>query len=74
MSNDQSKKRKNNTINKIELWNIFDVEIENEQKSKIPLECMYRASGNREMCERCETILSFSDEGFLQIQRDYRSR
>jgi transcription initiation factor TFIIB len=62
--NDRSKKRKPNNINKTELWNIFDNEIEGE-KPKLPLECMYRACGNREMCERCETILAFSEEGFL---------
>lgn len=49
---------------KTELWNIFDQEIENPSKPKIPLECMY-GSGNREFCERCETRLAFSEEGFL---------
>ena len=63
-SNDRSKKRKTNNINKAELWNIFENEIEGE-KPKLPLECIYRACGNREMCERCETILAFSEEGFL---------
>jgi transcription initiation factor TFIIB len=65
MSNDKSKKNKNNKINKKELWNIFDSEIENPDKPKVPLECMYRSCGNREMCESCESILAFSDEGFL---------
>jgi transcription initiation factor TFIIB len=65
MSNDKSKKNKNNKINKKELWNIFDTEIENPDKPKVPLECMYRSCGNREMCESCESILAFSDEGFL---------
>jgi transcription initiation factor TFIIB len=65
MSNDKSKKRKTNTVDKKELWNIFDSEIENPNKQPVPLECMYRSSGNREMCERCENILAFSDEGFL---------
>jgi transcription initiation factor TFIIB len=64
MSKDKSQKRKNNNINKTDLWNIFDTEIENPDKQKIPLECMY-GSGNRENCERCQTILAFSDEGFL---------
>jgi transcription initiation factor TFIIB len=65
MSNDKSKKRKTNTIDRKELWNVFDNEIENPDKPKMPLECIYRSSGNREMCERCESILAFSDEGFL---------
>jgi transcription initiation factor TFIIB len=64
MSKDKSQKRKDNKINKTELWNIFDSEIENPDKQKVPLECMY-GSGNREMCERCESILAFSEEGFL---------
>jgi transcription initiation factor TFIIB len=66
MSNDnKSKKNKNNKINKKELWNIFDSEIENNNKPKVPLECMYRSNGNRETCEYCEAMLAFSDEGFL---------
>ena len=65
MSNDKSKKRKTNNIDRKELWNVFDNEIENPDKQKMPLECIYRSSGNREMCERCESILAFSDEGFL---------
>lgn len=66
MSNDnKSKKNKNNTINKKELWSIFDSEVENNNKAKIPLECVYRSNGNREACECCESMLAFSDEGFL---------
>jgi transcription initiation factor TFIIB len=64
MSNDKSKKRKNNNINKTELWNIFDTAIENPDKSKIALECIY-GSGNRDFCERCGVNLAFSEEGFL---------
>jgi transcription initiation factor TFIIB len=64
MNCDKSKKRKNNNINKAELWNIFDTEVEGST-SKVPLECIYRTCGNREICERCNTILIFSDEGFL---------
>jgi hypothetical protein len=57
-------KTKQNGANKTLLWNIFDTEIANENKKEVPLECMYGSSG-REMCERCESILAFSDEGFL---------
>ncbi len=64
-SNDKSKKKKSNNINKSELWKMFDDEVENENKAKISLECIYRASGDREFCERCESNLAFSDEGFL---------
>ena len=61
-TNERSKKHKI-AINKTNLWNIFDKEI--EPKSNIPLECIYRACGDREKCERCEYMLAFSDEGFL---------
>ena len=65
MNKEQSKKRKE-PINKVELWNIFDEELGKELgKTVDPLECMYRASGNREKCDQCESSLAFSDEGFL---------
>jgi transcription initiation factor TFIIB len=62
---EKSKKKKPVNVNKKELWNIFDNEIENGGRSKTPLECMYRACGNREFCDHCESMLTFSDEGFL---------
>jgi transcription initiation factor TFIIB len=64
-ANDKSRKNKLNTVDKVKLWNIFDTEVTNDQKPKDPLECIYRACGNREVCDRCESILSFSEEGFL---------
>jgi transcription initiation factor TFIIB len=64
-TNERSKKSKTSSINKTELWKMFDDEIENESKSKKPLECIYRASGDREFCDSCESNLAFSDEGFL---------
>ena len=65
ISNDKSRKNKLTTVNKTELWNIFDSEVTNDQKPKAPLECIYRSCGNREVCDRCESILAFSEEGFL---------
>lgn len=60
-----TKRKQNRTqANKAELWKIFDEEIINPDKQTVPLECIYGA-GNREVCERCETILAFSEEGFL---------
>ena len=61
---EKSQKKRNNNLNKTELWNIFDTEV-NPDKNIEPLECIYRKSGNRESCERCEFNLAFSDEGFL---------
>ena len=40
MSNDKSKKNKSSHINKAHVWNIFETEIENDAKSKTPLECI----------------------------------
>lgn len=65
MSNDKSKKNRDVNRDKVKLWSIFDDEIENTQKTKTPLECVYRACGNREKCDSCEFMLSFTDEGFL---------
>ena len=67
MSLQNSKKRKDLSINKKELWNVFDIEINNSSESNtcLPLECMYRSNGNRENCESCESSLAFSEEGFL---------
>ena len=64
MNKEKSLKKKNNDVNKKELWKIFDLQIQNPQKQNIPLECIY-GSGNRDFCERCESILAFSEEGFL---------
>jgi len=68
ISNTKSIKKKSN-INKTELWNIFSNEINGDKKIE-PLECIYRNSGNREFCERCETTLAFSDEGFLTCRNE----
>ena len=57
-------KRKDYTIDKTKLWNIFDNEIENTNKPQIPLECIY-GNGSRDFCERCTSILAVSEEGFL---------
>lgn len=66
MSKDRSKKRKDSCIqNKAELWNVFDEHVINNSKPEAPLECIYRACGDREKCERCDFNLAFSDEGFL---------
>ena len=63
--NEKSKKRRDNYLDKAQLWNIFDSEITDETKTYDPLECVYRNIGNRENCERCNSNLAFSDEGFL---------
>jgi transcription initiation factor TFIIB len=61
-NNDKSKKRRLTTINKVELWKIFDDEITNKSEQ---LECLFGSSGNRELCDHCQCSLAFSEEGFL---------
>lgn len=70
MNNERSKKNKENTISaqeKAKLWNIFETEI---SKPREPLECLYRTIGDRESCEMCQSLLAFSDEGFLTCTND----
>jgi transcription initiation factor TFIIB len=59
-----SKRKKNNCVDKKNLWNLFDLEINNSNPNE-PLECIYREIGTRDFCDCCESILAFSDEGFL---------
>jgi len=61
-SSEKTKKIKKQHYNKSELWNMFDSEV---PKPIPPLECLYREIGDREKCEQCTFMLSFSDEGFL---------
>jgi transcription initiation factor TFIIB len=63
MNKERSKRNKTTLINKTELWKNFDTEVNSSEKQ--PLECIYRACGNREKCELCEFNLAFSEEGFL---------
>ena len=60
-----TKKKKDNTQDKVKLWNIFESEIVNPNKPNEPLECLYRNIGDRENCERCQFSLAYSEEGFL---------
>ena len=69
MSNNpiQTKKIKNSIDRKTkkELWNIFDTEC---NTCKNTLECIYRVSGEREICECCDSILIITDEGYMACQ------
>lgn len=42
-------------------WSIFD----NETGKNQQIECLYRKSGHRDNCDQCESILAYSDEGYL---------
>ena len=69
MNNEISKKNKETRVtslqDKAKLWNVFETEVINPDKPKEPLECLYRTIGDKENCERCQTYLAYSDEGFL---------
>ena len=65
---ERTKKKKRTNIDKVKLWKLFDEEVndkKNKDAEKKVLECLYRESGNREMCETCESMLAFSEDGFL---------
>jgi len=49
-------------IDKKNLWKQFDDEIGSPTE---PLECVYRSSGHREVCECCTSMLAVTEEGFL---------
>lgn len=63
MSDMKTKKIRKNNINKKELWAKFQHEIEGNSTASI--ECVYRNSGEREVCEMCSSSLVTTDEGFL---------
>ena len=65
--NEVTKTKKNRKENNKQLWNLFDTEI---NYTKTNIECIYRQNGEREICELCESILKFCDEGFLVCQNE----
>lgn len=63
MSDMKTKKIRRNKINKKDLWAKFQTEIHGNKPSTI--ECVYRNSGEREVCDACSSNLVTTDEGFL---------
>ena len=61
MSN-KTKKVKQPRPDKKALWLNFDKEEESFAK---PVECIFRAAGERELCDCCQSNLAVTDEGFL---------
>jgi transcription initiation factor TFIIB len=57
----QKKKKKITRDEKTNLWNIFESQVENSKK----MECLCQTIKERDYCEQCESILEYSDEGFL---------
>ena len=70
MTKDRSKRNKQDrngastSASRRELWAVFDTEV-NGNRHNEPLECIYRACGDREKCDVCNYSLAFSEEGFL---------
>ena len=60
----KTKKNHEKNINKKEMWNLFNNELDNDSEKK-PLECIYRNTGEREKCESCTSSLSITEDGFL---------
>jgi transcription initiation factor TFIIB len=64
--NDSTKTKKiKRTKANIDLWRQFDDEVNSTSK---PIECIYRQSGQREICDYCKEILIITDEGFLSCK------
>lgn len=49
------------------LWKLFNSEINNIDEDT-QIECIYRQGGERELCELCQSVLTFADEGFLACE------
>jgi len=64
----KTKKKKNTVHNKQKMWNMFEDNI--SEKKKTPIECVYRASGEREFCDNCNGSLLFGDNGYLVCSND----
>lgn len=60
----ETKKIKKKTINKKELWNSFEKEINSKEDNKEEIECIYRDTTPGSFCECCESLLVITDEGY----------
>lgn len=61
--NKTKRNNKNKVIknkNKSELWKQFD----DEMNLNVPIECIYRSTGEREVCDACESPLAYTEERF----------
>jgi len=57
----QKKKKKISRDEKLNLWNVFETQVEENKK----IECLCQTIKEREFCEHCNSTLEYSDEGFL---------
>ena len=58
----RTKKIKRKTTNKKDIWDKFDIEINNK---KSDISCVYRAEGERENCDYCKEKLIITEQHFL---------
>jgi len=58
---DRFTKKKKATKSKKELWS----QIEDNFKDEKPIECLYRAEGQRETCDICKSSVRMTENGFL---------
>ena len=71
--NRQSIKDGNNAFSKLskqQLWDQIETSFNNSDNvnkcdKKSNLECVYRSSGQREICDSCSSAVCFTDDGFL---------
>ena len=62
----QKKKKKISRDEKTNLWNVFESQVEESKK----MECLCQTIKERDFCENCDSILEYSDEGFLTCTND----
>ena len=59
MSDKSTKKKTDKTINKSEMWKLFDQEINNP-----PVECVYHEDKDIDLCQLCQSETKITDMGF----------
>jgi transcription initiation factor TFIIB len=53
-------------VDKKALWDSFDQEKDKEPEvDAVPIECVFRATGEREVCDCCQSTIAITDEGFF---------
>ena len=62
-SKTQRNKLPKNKEDQAKLWSLFDSEVCNENNKQI--ECIYSNSGEREICEQCNSHLALTEERYL---------
>ncbi len=60
----ETKKIKKKNINKKNIWDSFEQEINFKEDNKEDIECIYRNTTPGSFCECCESLLVITDEGY----------